>query len=35
MNGAAMTVMKMLVQSGGMGGGGGMGSLMGLASKFM
>jgi len=39
-NGAAMTVMKLLVQSkfsGAMGGGnsGGLGSLMGLASKFM
>jgi hypothetical protein len=39
-NGAAMTVMKLMVQSklsGAMGGGnsGGMGSLMGLASKFM
>ncbi|KDR85448.1 hypothetical protein GALMADRAFT_234327 [Galerina marginata CBS 339.88] len=39
-NGAAMTVMKLLVQSkfsGAIGGGnsGGMGSLMGLASKFM
>jgi len=39
-NGAAMTVMKLLVQSkfsGAMGGGnsGGLGSLMGMASKFM
>jgi len=39
-NGAAMTVMKLMVQSkfgGGVGGGnsGGMGSLMGLASKFI
>jgi len=39
-NGAAMTVMKLLVQSkfsGAMGGGnsGGLGSLMGLATKFM
>ncbi|KAM5542677.1 hypothetical protein V8D89_003638 [Ganoderma adspersum] len=39
-NGAAMTVMKLLVQSkfsGAIGGGGsgGLGSLMGLASKFM